>query len=72
MKRVDLTKLGDAAFEEALDEYPGFCESKDDPEEVLEEVDRLLSDFGLEVVIAEDGDDAVLFTVVKKKKGVKR
>jgi hypothetical protein len=69
MKRVDLT-----GFEEKLDEYPGFCDITDSPDEVLREVDRLLKGHGLEVVIADAGDTSTLFNIIKRnsKEGAKR
>jgi hypothetical protein len=74
MKRVDLTGFEDEEFEQKLDEYPGFCGSKDSPDEVLREVDRLLKGHGLEVVIADAGDTSTLFNIIKRnsKKVTKR
>ena len=69
MKKVDLTVLDEEEFEKAMDSYAGFCDCKESPEEVLEEVDGLLKKFGLEVVLADAGSSDVLFEIKKRKRG---
>jgi len=73
MRKIDLENMDEVDFIEATEEYSGFCDVKATPEDVLEEVDKLLDDFGLEVVIADGaGGTDTLFTIVKKRKGAKR
>jgi hypothetical protein len=67
MKQVTLPEVEDT--DEARDELEeivgnvGFADWKSSPENVLEEVDRLLKEHGLEVTVFEDGSDTVQFAI---------
>ena len=69
MKKTDLTNLEGDEFEEALTGFDGFCDIKDNPEEVLEQVSLLLRRHGLEVEIAYTGDCDTMFRIIKRKGG---
>lgn len=58
------------AYMEELEQFDAGVEFKDDPEDVLQEVDRLLRKFGLEVIMPKDGtgNDTYVFSIRRRAK----
>lgn len=65
MKVIDNPTLDEAAND---DPTLGMVDYKDAPHTVLDIVDRQLEDFGLEVVMADTGDDTYQWRIKRREK----
>ena len=66
MKTIDTKDFSEEKFEEVIDKY-ACADWKESPDVVLEDIDEMLSEHGLEIEQLDDGGDSHYFRIIKKE-----